>query len=212
MLLNIYGYRKDYFYLVISILTIFIAALSSSMFISEELFYNSFSDLISVDKIDEIMQISKRWVLLGYAFVPLTILLRSLYTATCLYSASFFGKSTLQFKDCFTISLKADAVFLLANIAILIYWSLVGVNTIEEYSVNPFSLLRIVDSANIERWLRYPLLQISLFELLYWLTLAKFLSIASVKPFGKSLAFVVGSYGVGLLLWIVVVMFLTINT
>ncbi|MFN7839937.1 MAG: hypothetical protein ACK5QG_18395, partial [Bacteroidota bacterium] len=60
-------------------------------------------------------------------------------------------------------------------------------------------------------WLVYPIQLLNVFELLYWIALAWQLQEVLEKPFAESLGFVAKTYGVGLAVWVVVVMFLTVS-
>ncbi len=52
---------------------------------------------------------------------------------------------------------------------------------------------------------------VNLFEIAYWLLLADLLKKIINRPFWKSFEFVLSTYGVGLLIWTVFVVFLTLN-
>lgn len=57
----------------------------------------------------------------------------------------------------------------------------------------------------------YPLQTLNVFELVYWLLLAKGVSEALNRDFTRSFELVMASYGSALVLWIVTVMFLTVT-
>ena len=57
----------------------------------------------------------------------------------------------------------------------------------------------------------FPLSLLNVFEALYWLALAWLLTGVVEKPIGSTLKTVATSYGSGLLLWVLFVMFLTVN-
>jgi len=106
----------------------------------------------------------------------------------------------------------ADFVFVLAGLtklAMLIFFK--SVNTLEDLQFQPLSLLELFDKSKVSTFLIYPCSLIGVFELLYWLVLAWLLGGVADKPFGSSLKTVASSYGIGLLLWVLFVMFLTVN-
>jgi len=69
----------------------------------------------------------------------------------------------------------------------------------------------------LEPWFIYPLQVLNLFELAYWFVLAYFIGKLAFtekdkgKPMDLGLKIVASSYGSALLLWVVVVMFFTLN-
>lgn len=76
----------------------------------------------------------------------------------------------------------------------------------------PLSALNLFDYEQVEPWLLYPLQVLNVFELLYWFALAY--GITRVLPeydLGRAMGLVLSSYGVGLLVWVATVMFLTLT-
>lgn len=75
----------------------------------------------------------------------------------------------------------------------------------------PLSLLNITGTENIPSYWLYPLQTLNLFEVAYWFLLAQGVSEATEQSFRQSFGLVMSSYGVGLVLWVILVMFLTIT-
>jgi hypothetical protein len=81
----------------------------------------------------------------------------------------------------------------------------------------PLSALNIVGYKGLDAWLIYPLQVLNLFELAYWLLLSYFVGMLAFiekykgKPMDLGFKIVASSYGSALLLWVVVVMFFTLN-
>ncbi len=74
------------------------------------------------------------------------------------------------------------------------------------------SALNIIGYEGLEPWFIYPLQVLNLFELAYWFIIAFLLNkeINDTES-TKGLQIVVSSYGVSLLIWVVGVMFFTLN-
>jgi hypothetical protein len=92
------------------------------------------------------------------------------------------------------------------------------VNTLEDLQFQPLSTMELLNAKSIDPLFVYPLSLINVFELGYFLVLAWLLvnvinEANEERPvgFGKSLKLVTASYGSGLLLWVVFVMFITLN-
>ena len=81
----------------------------------------------------------------------------------------------------------------------------------------PLSTLNIVGYKGLEAWFIYPLQVLNLFEFAYWLLLSYFVGKLAFtekdkgKPMDLGFKIVASSYGSALLLWVVVVMFFTLN-
>lgn len=86
------------------------------------------------------------------------------------------------------------------------------INTIKEIQhFSSLSFAQLIGPTNIPKYLLYLCQTINIFEIAYWLVLAAGLVAFLEKPFGKMFKLVMSSYGLGLLLWIVFVSYLTVT-
>jgi len=144
--------------------------------------------------------------------IPLLTLIRIAFTTTCLYIGCFFADLKVSFSALFKVALLADFVFVLAGITklvILIFFK--DVSTLNDLQFQPLSLLELFDKNAVEYYLIYPLSLISPFEILYWVVLSWLLVEVISQPIGKNFKTVAFSYGTGLLLWVLFIMFITIH-
>lgn len=117
----------------------------------------------------------------------------------------------LTFSHVFVYVVKADFIFFVIGIYKLVYFTVYPPNTIEEIqNFAPGSLLQLVSQVN-EPWLIYPLQAINLWELGFMLMLAYQLKKYFKDDFTQSFVNVLLSYGSAFLLWIVFVVFITLN-
>lgn len=205
-----YNSWKSFFLLIgFAILTTFAI---NDLFLSEGLYYQSFGEQLAADRIAKMVELSQKRQWLGYVFVPIVLLLRICFTATCLYISCFIAEPRINFGKLFKVALLADFVFVLAGVTkliIMIFFK--NISTISDLQFQPFSLMELFDRKTVDVLFIYPFLLINVFELLYWLVLAWLLSGVIEKQFGSSLKTVASSYGTGILLWVLFVLFLTIN-
>ncbi|MEI6277184.1 MAG: hypothetical protein WCP08_14390 [Prolixibacteraceae bacterium] len=158
------------------------------------------------------IEISNKLQWIGYVFISIIVPIRVSFTATCLYIGCFLANSQAHFRELFKVALLADFVFVLSGITklvILIFFKDVG--TLVDLQFQPLSFLELFPQGSMDKLFIYPFSLLSVFELLYWLVLAWLLSGLLEKPFDYSLTRVATSYGTGLFLWILFVMFLTVN-
>jgi len=198
--------------LIIVFLNILLLFSFSYLYISDDLFYQSFGEKIAVDRILRMIEISNKLIWIGYVFISIIVPIRVGFTATCLYIGCFLANSQIQFRELFKVALLADFVFVLAGIAklvILIFFK--DVNKLEDLQFQPLSFLELFPKNTVDKLFIYPFSLLSVFELLYWLVLAWLLSGLLEKPFDNAMRRVASSYGTGLLLWVLFVMFLTVN-
>jgi hypothetical protein len=200
-----------YYSLVIG-LSVLLAFEFNYLFISDSIYYQSFGEKLATERIAKMIVQSQKWQWLGYVFIPVVVLIRVSFTATCLYTGYFVANMKVRFRDLFKVALLADFVFVLAGftkLVILIFFK--EVNTLDDLQLQPLSLMDLFNRKSIDALFIYPLSLISVFEFLYWLVLAWLLTGVIEKPFGSSLKTVASSYGTGLLFWVLFVMFLTVN-
>lgn len=186
---------------------------------NDNMFYQTYSQQLTLSRIDQMLELSKKWQWLGYVVMPVIILLRVFYTTIFLYIGVFFTELKIEFGKIFKVALLADFVFVLAALAklvILIFFK--EISTLEDLQFSPLSVMELLDSKTVDTMFIYPLSLLNIFELGYFLILAWLLFAVlneanEERPvkYGKSLQIVTVSYGSGLLLWVVLVMFLTLN-
>ena len=167
---------------------------------------------MATERITKIIEQSHQWQWLVNVFIPIVVSIRVSFTTICLYTGLFVADLKVRFRDLFKVAILADFVFVLAGLVklvILIFFK--EVNTLDDLQFQPLSLMELFDKDSVDALLVYPLSLINVFELLYWLALAWLLTGVVEKPLGSSLKTVASSYGTGLALWVLFVMFLTVN-
>jgi hypothetical protein len=205
-------YNTWNYFVLISGINVLLTLIISYLFNSDELYYQSFGEQMAANRIDKMIELSLKWQWIGYAFIPIVVLIRISFTSLCLYTGCLLVNLKVRFKELFNLALLADFIFILAGLTklvILIFFK--EVNTLEDLQFQPLSLLELFDRKSVDVLFIYPSSMISIFELLYWLTLTWLLTVFNELPFGSSLKTVASSYGSGLLLWVLFVMFLTVN-
>ena len=207
-------------FILVSTLSILLIILTKNILKLEELFYNSLLTKFSTDQIDKVLNFQKKWQWLSYPFIPLLLLIKITLISSVLYIGTFFySKAKVTFKQLFNAVVKAEFVFLGVGVLKIIWFYFFQTNyTLEDLQYfYPLSALNIVGYQGLESWFIYPLQVLNLFELAYWLLLAYFIGKLAFtekdkgKPMDLGFKIVASSYGSALLLWVVVVMFFTLN-
>ena len=196
----------------ILILFLILSIITNLFFATDSLYYQSLGEVLSTDRIAKLIAQIRKWQWLGYAFIPIVAIIRISFTATCIYIGSFIANIKVDFRNLFKVALFADFIFVLAaliKLIILIFFK--EVNTLEDLQFQPFALANLFDTKTIDQLLVYPLALANLFELLYWLALAWLLTGVIKQPMKKTLKTVASSYGTGLLLWVLFIMFLNVS-
>lgn len=194
------------------ILYLLIAYYNSHFIITKSLYLSSFDSQISYNRINQLFFMRQRWQWVGFTLVPIILFLRICLTSACLSIGCFLSDFKLSFSNLFRTALVAE-ICLAFGMAVRIIWlTFVPPNTITDFQYfSPLSLAQLIGPRSIPKYLLYLCQTINLFEIAYWLLLAAGLVAFLEKPFGKMFKLVMSSYGLGLLLWIVFVSYLTVT-
>lgn len=201
-------------------LNIFLLELLKELLKLDQLTYNKLTETLSFNQVEKILQFQKKinnWL---YLVLPLLIIFKIFLISSVLYIGTFFfSKTKVTFKQLFNAVVKAEFVFLGVGVLKIIWFYFFQTNyTLEDLQYfYPLSALNIVGYKGLEAWFIYPLQVLNLFELAYWLLLSYFVGKLAFterdkgKPMDLGFKIVASSYGSALLLWVVVVMFFTLN-
>jgi hypothetical protein len=202
------------YFLVLVLITFLLTFLSEITLDSESLFIGSLAENISEQELLEVLEIKDKWKWLGYLILPLLLLFKVSLIAWILDLGCFFLSSDVRYKSLFSITVKSELIFLLV-VFIKVTWFYffnTDFNLEDLQYFYPLSALSLIGHEGIEPWFIYPLQVLNLFEITYWFVLAYLIGKEINDTVStKGLQIVASSYGVGLLIWVVTIMFLTLN-
>jgi hypothetical protein len=199
---------------MLSIALIVLAEITNSVLDFKGLLYNSLSDQLTRTQIATMFEFQDQWHWLSWVFVPVFLVVKTSIIASVLYiGVFFFSKKQLSFGQLFGHVVTAELVFLLVPIFKMGWFYFFDTQYKLEDIQNffPLSAINIIGYQGLEAWFIYPFQTLNLFEVAYWLLLAYFLGKATETNMDKGLKIVACSYGPALLLWVVVIMFFTLN-
>lgn len=196
---------------IISYLLIYILIMyyNQAFFLKDDLYRLLIGSQMSERQFVDYMEFMRKWQWVSYLFIPVAMLLRICFIWLCLKAGSFV---TENFTDSpfWNITIQAELVFVIGALAGLLYTEFfVDVATLEQLSINPFSL-QVVLSQSVPKWSNYLFNTLNLFELGYILFLTYLLASASKKTFIPSLKFVASTYLPGLALWVLLVTYFSV--
>jgi len=209
--------NNKYIFFIVSIFSLAVVFLSKNMIETDSLLMTSLSEQYTQIQINELMSSQKEWQWVTYIILPLIILLRSSLVALCLSIGCFLFNieedTEIKFKQFLRISLIGEVVFLSANLIKLFWFAYVEVDYTYEkiQTFYPLSIMNVMNVENIDNWLLYPLQTLNLFEFIYWFVLAYGVKELLKDSLWKSFKLTIASYGTGLVIWVVAIMFVTLN-
>jgi hypothetical protein len=199
--------------IIVVALYLIVLIVSDFVLIHDELYFALFGEQYTADKISKIIQQGKilKWII--YLLYPLYLILKASIIAGCLLTGIYFSNYKASFKELFSIALASELVFIFLPLSKLIWFGIFfrDYTLADMESFLPFSLINFFDRDKMEPWLIYPIQLVNIFEILYWLILAYGLSEILGESYLNMLKLVATTYGLGLLLLVIFIMFLTVN-
>lgn len=121
-----------------------------------------------------------RWS--AFVLMPIVLLLRISFTAICLYVGGVFGEmeNKITLKNSYNIAIKSDIIFVIYSSIGCVIMVILG-NEEAISILKYFSLAFLVNLSDSEQWLSISLNTINVFEISYWLLLAKIVKIKTIK-------------------------------
>jgi len=200
-------------WLILSIALILVTEIFKKTIHFDDLVYNSLSEQLTSQQVEKFLGFQKEWQWVGYVFIPIFLLIKTIIIATILYIGLFFSNKDLKFKNLWDIVLKAEFIFLLIPVFKIIwfYFFQPNYNLEDIQNFYPLSALNIVGYKDLETWFIYPFQTLNLFELAYIIYLGYQVGKLTNTNTDNGLKLVAYSYVPALLLWAVTIMFFTLN-
>lgn len=204
--------RNIIYFLVLSVLILILGEFNKLLLNIDELFISTLSEQLTSVQIEGLLNMQEKWEWLGFALIPILLLIKVAVIALIIDLGCFFFNKEIKYKKLFNIVVKAEFIFLLVIVFKTIWFYFFKTDyTFEDLQYSyPLSALSIVGYEGIKSWLIYPFQVLNLFEVAYWFILAYLLGKELGEDKDKSLSIVLSSYGTGLLIWVVGVVFLTL--
>jgi hypothetical protein len=190
------------------IITLFV----NYVYSTENVFYNTFADQLTYDKINEAFKTQTKYQWIGYVFLPILFVIKILYNSAWLTTGSLLNTERGNFKANFNICLKAEYVFvamLIVKFALLVFVK--EVNTLNDLNFVPLSLANLLNVDKIPKWAIYPLQTINIWELWFcWVGTSLYSRQFNISK-AKAAALFCIPYLTGLFIWVLVVVFITLQ-
>lgn len=204
---------NKYYLIFLIALTLLLGFFSELILNTEILFLNSLAESLTYDQLQEVIEFKDKWKWVGYIVVPILLLIKTSIIAAILDIGCFFFGKEIKYKKLFNIVVKAEFVFLLVIVfkTAWFYFFQTNYNLEDLQYFYPLSTLNIIGYEGLQPWFIYPFQVLNLFELVYWFILAYLIGKELNENTDKGMSIVASSYGVGLLIWVVGIMFFTLN-
>jgi len=205
--------NKTLYFILLCMSSIFLMVAGKTMLISDELYFEFFGDQLSYDRISTIISLHKKWEWVSYAVMPVYYVLKIFLAAGCVYTGVVIAGMEISFNKIFQIALLAEGVFLFPTVVKLVWFTLIQTDysLADLHHFYPLSAINFFERDSLDAWLIYPLQLINIFEVLYLLILAYGLVVVTRKNYARMLGLIACSYGTGLFIWTISIMFLMVH-
>lgn len=212
-LLGVKTLDKTLYFVFLCLLSGVLTYAGKSLLITEELYFAFFGDQLSYERITEIIFLNRKWEWLSYAIIPFYYLTKIFLVAVCIYTGTMIVGIDISFKKIFQVALLAEGIFLIPPILKLCWFLFIQTDytLFDIQSFYPFSALNFFDVGSLDPWFIYPLQSVNIFEAIYLLVLAYGLFLSTKGSYINTLGLTTFTYGAGLFIWLVSIMFLTIS-
>ncbi len=182
------------------------------MIVTKDVYYNTLGEQLTIERIDEMLEKQSKWKWVSYLLIPVVIAFQAFWVTLCLNCGTIMMNYKIRFRPLFTLVLRSSIVFLLMKLALTFILLFTKIQIFDNLiTANKFALAGFVDKSDVPRWLMYPLSILNIFEVAFWLLLTFGMSRLLQRPFKASLGFIATTYGFGLLMWMVFIIFLQLN-
>lgn len=196
---------------IIILISIFAFYLRDYLLDFNEIIYNTYKDNYEIYRLQYIIEKYNQMHIYSYFITPIITLFKIFIVSLILYIGALCNKIEVSYSTSFDIALNSEYFLLSGTLAsILYYWITNSYLNLESVSINPFSFFSLFKIDEVEPWLRYPFSLLNIFEVFYWVALIVQWKKLTGKTYGESFDFIGSTYGLGLLLWVLVVIFFTI--
>ena len=186
--------------------------IQDTMILTKEVYYNTLGEQLTIERIDNMLEKQSEWKWVGYLLIPVVVVLQAFLVTLCLNCGTIMMNYKMRFRPLFTLVLRSSVVFLLWKLALTFILLFTKIQIIDDLiTANKFALAGFVDKASVPTWLMYPLSIINVFEVAFWVLLTLGISRLLQRSFKAALGFVATTYGLGLLMWMIFIIFLQLN-
>jgi len=206
--------KNNYWFLLILLLMYFIINVFDQVFIfTDDFLYRNLSDELSESVIEGLVTSENRFGWISFAILPFIILLKILFTTFCVTTGAIFADTEFSIAKIFQVVIYSEFIFLISQkvYSLNLFFNRDVLTFENAGNFFPLSMLSFFEVENVVPWLHYPIQTLNLFEVAYVLCISWLLSKQWKPDFIESLNIVIPSYGLGLLVWMVLVVFLTLQ-
>lgn len=167
-----------YFLTLVFLQVLFFYLFQTTFFLNERVFLNSYADVMTNERISELLQIAKQYSWVSLVLLPAITLIKIIFNAFILTTGTLLSNDSYNFSKNFNVCLKAEIVFIVLIVCkIIVFTFFLDVQNLKEINYIPLSLANIFDMDTAYKWSIYPLQTFNVWEFLFCFIGTKLFSI-----------------------------------
>ena len=207
-----FNFKNSYGLLIMVSLNILLLFLYNHIIFTDYFYITTLSNRYDYDKIISLISFNRKIEWTTYVLFPLVYILKIISLASIVFIGIKLFEIAISFRDCIKIIIIAECIPVVIAIFKILYFYIYPPNSIHEFQYsNPFGLSFFFKKDAIPQYLMYPLLQLNLFEVVYWCTLAYGIKLLGTISYRKAFQITASGYGVGMTIWILFIVFLQLQ-
>ena len=215
LLLRYFSLSRLQLFIGIVLANLVIIWLSKAVLINEIVFYNTFSEQLTYDRSIKLFDDMRRFAWIGYAVTPVILLIKFSLVSLVLYAGIIFCniQDRVSLGSVFKIVIASEIIFVCASLFKVIWFYFLAGN----YDLNdigffyPLSLINLFKISEVNKLWIFPLQTVNIFQVIYVISISYGLNKVCKVDNPDSDKIVLLSYLPALVLWVVLIMFLTID-
>jgi len=203
-------YRELFFLVIITVGFRFILRF---LIISDDLIVDYYYTQYSYERIKELLEFRSNWYWVSIVVTSIFILVKvHLISVWILTGTVFFGLK-VRFKQIFKAVIIAEYVWLVPVIIKIIWFGLIrsDYSLSDIFDLKPISLMIFLNEENVNQWLLFPIRAMNILQLTYIAVLSFVMAKVIDTTVTDSFQFTVPVYGMGFIIWVVFITFLSMN-
>jgi hypothetical protein len=186
--------------------------IQDTMILTKDVYHNTLGERLTIERIDEMLSQQEKWRFVTYLLFPLLVATQVFLVTLCLNCGTILMNYKISFSTLFKLVLRVSIVFLINKLLFTFILLFSKVQVADDLMIlNKFALSGFADKDSVPKWLMYALSIVNIFDVAFWLLLSFGMSRLLQKSFKSSLTFVTATYGLGLLIWVIFIIFLQLN-
>ena len=215
LLVRYYNLKGFHLFIGIILANLLLIWLSKTLLINEVVFYNAYSEQLTYDRAIKLFEDMKRFSWISYALTPILLLIKFSTISIVIYIGIVFNnvQSKISLVSVFKIVIASEIIFVSAGVIKFLWFYLFAGN----YDLNdlsffyPLSIINFFNRNEVAKIWIYPMQSINVFHFIYIMLISIGLNKIYLVEKSDSDKIVLLSYIPALVLWLVLIAFLTID-